>query len=316
MANRLKQLLPLALLSLTAAPQMSGQVYSLDREQMIRYTADNPFERFPDGRPKVPDELLEKMKGMSSEEMLALSRTGYRNQFEDGWQILHPEKNLVGRAVTVQAMPTRPDVAGVAQENWQAAHQSRLSHQTAIDMLEKGDVLVMDAAGVEFGGVVGDNLCYYIMTKTGNGFVMDGAIRDLRGVAPFDMTAYFRAAVPPAIHDLMITGINVPIRIGSATVMPGDVVVGDSEGVYFVPPSQVKELVDTAEITHIHDQWTKMKFDEGKYVSSDIYGRPRDPALIQEYEDYLKEKLGAEKYEQYRQRQQAAPRGAGAPPRQ
>lgn len=316
MTNRFKQLLPLALLSLTAAPQVWGQVYSLDREQMIRYTADNPFERFPDGRPKVPDELLEKMKGMSSEEMLGLNQRGYRNQFEDGWQILHPEKNLVGRAVTVQAMPTRPDVAAVVQENWRASHESRLSHQTAIDMLERGDVLVMDAAGVEFGGVIGDNLAYYIMTKTGAGFVMDGAIRDLRGVEPFGMTGYYRAAVPPAIHDLMITGINVPIRIGSATVMPGDVVVGDSEGVYFIPPSQVEALVDEAEITHIHDQWTKMKFDEGKYISSDIYGRPRDPALIEEYEAYLKEKLGAEKYEQYLQRRQAPPRRAGTPPRQ
>ena len=122
---------------------------------------------------------------------------------------------------------------------------------------------------------IGDNLAYYIMKKTGTGFVIDGAIRDIRGIAPFDMAGYYRAAVPPAIHDLMVTGINVPIRIGNATVMPGDVVFGDPEGVYFIPPSQVQDLVDEADVTHIHDDWTKKKFDEGKYVSTDIYGRPQ-----------------------------------------
>ena len=91
----------------------------------------------------------------------------------------------------------------------------------------------------------------------------------------------------------MVTGINVPVRIGNTTVMPGDVVLGDREGVYFIPPHLVKDVVDEADITHIHDEWTRKKFDEGKYKSSDIYSSPRDPALIKEYEDYLKQKLGA-----------------------
>ena len=78
---------------------------------MIRYTAQNPFERFPDGRPKVPDALLEKLKDMSAEEVLGLNARGYRNQWEAGWQVLHPNKTLVGRAVTLQLMPMRPDVS-------------------------------------------------------------------------------------------------------------------------------------------------------------------------------------------------------------
>jgi len=90
----------------------------------------------------------------------------------------------------------------------------------------------------------------------------------------------------------MLTGINVPVRIGGTTVMPGDLVVGDREGVYFIPPQFAKEVLDRADEIHIHDEWTKKKFAEGKYRSSEIYGSPKDPALKKEYEDYLKKRLG------------------------
>jgi regulator of RNase E activity RraA len=127
-------------------------------------------------------------------------------------------------------------------------------------------------------------------TKTG-GLVVDGAIRDLEGIQNMDMPAYFRSVHPSAISNVMITGINVPVRIGKATVMPGDVVFGDAEGVYFIPPALVEEVVDNADEIHIHDEWTRKKFDEGKYKSSDIYGTPKDPALLAEYKEYLKKRL-------------------------
>jgi regulator of RNase E activity RraA len=301
-------ILAVLLLALAGAPCVWGQVFQLTREQMLQYTAQNPFARFPDGRPKVPDDLLAKLKDMSAEEVLGLSQRGFRNQWEAGWQVLHPQKRLIGRALTLQMMPTRPDVSEVDAAARRAKNLTRLNHQTAIDMLQKDDVLVVDACGAQFGGVIGDNLGFYIMKTTGAGFVIDGAIRDIVGLAPFtDLAGYYRAAVPPAIHDLMVTGINVPVRIGNATVMPGDAVFGDPEGVYFIPPSQVKDLVDEADVTHIHDEWTKKKFEEGKYISSDIYGSPRDPALIREYQDYLKEKLGTQRYEEYMKRRAAQP---------
>lgn len=290
------------LATLFVSTKVSGQVFILTRDQLIQYTAQNPYDRFPDGRPKVPDAILEKVKGLSAEEVLGLAQLGFRNQFEGNWQILHPGRKLVGRAVTLQLMPARPDVADVDQAARKAKGLIRLSHQTAIDVLQPGDVFVVDACGAAFGGVIGDNLAYYIWKTTGTGFVIDGAIRDLEGVTPFEMAGYYRSAMPAAIHDLMVTGINVPVRIGSTTVMPGDVVFGDREGVYFIPPHLVKEVVDVADVTHIHDEWTKRKFDEGKYKSSDIYGSPHDPALIKEYQDYLKQKLGAKAYEEYMKR--------------
>jgi len=142
------------------------------------------------------------------------------------------------------------------------------------------------------GTIVGDNLFYYVMKATnGGGLVVDGSIRDLDGIAKIDMPAYFRSADPTPIGNVMLTGINVPIRIGSVTVMPGDLVVGDREGIYFVPPQFVKEVLDHADETHIHDEWTKKKFDEGKYKSSEIYSSPKDPKLQEEYRGYLKNRL-------------------------
>ena len=271
-----------------------AQIFTLTRDELIQYTAQNPFERFPDGRPKVPDALIERAREMSAEEVFAvLPGKGFRNQYEDGFQVLHPDKRLVGRAFTVQFMPLRPDLDGVINAKAKEAGLGRMYNQVAIDMLQPGDVLVVDLFGQAEGGtIVGDNLFYYIMKATkGAGLVVDGAIRDLDGIAEMDMPAYFRRAHPSAISNVIITGINVPVRIGKATVMPGDLVFGDREGVYFIPPALVQEVVDNADVIHIHDEWTRMKFGEGKYKSREIYGSPTDPALKKEYEEYLKKRL-------------------------
>jgi 4-hydroxy-4-methyl-2-oxoglutarate aldolase len=74
-------------------------------------------------------------------------------------------------------------------------------------------------------------------------------------------------------------------------VMPGDLVFGDPEGVFFIPPQLVTQVVDNADVIHVHDEWTRKKFDEGKYKSSEIYGSPSDPGLKKEYEEYLKRRL-------------------------
>jgi 4-hydroxy-4-methyl-2-oxoglutarate aldolase len=293
--NRMTSLaVSVCLLALLAPTCAQAQLFTLTREQLIEFTAQNPFDRFPDGRPKVPDALIERARGMSAEEVWAvLPGKGFRNQYEDGFQVLHPGKKLVGRAFTVQFMPVRPDIDSVLNSQAKARGVERLNNQFAIDMLQPGDVLVVDLFGKADGGtIVGDNLFYYIMktTRTG-GLVVDGSIRDLEGIFAMDMPAYFRHAHPSAIANVMLTGINIPVRIGNVTVMPGDLVLGDQEGVYFIPPQMVTQIVDNADVIHIHDEWTRKKFDEGKYKSSEIYGSPRDPALKKEYEEYLKKRL-------------------------
>ena len=272
----------------------AAQLIGFSKQQLIDYTAQNPFDRLPDGRPKVPDALIERARDLSSEEVWSVMQAkGYDNQYADGFQVLHPGKTMVGRAFTVQFMPLREDVNGVAQQKSKEATGKRLFNQTAIDMLQPGDVLVVDMFGKKVNGtIVGDNLFFYVNQAThGGGLIVDGSVRDLDGLSEIDMPAYFRAVDPTPIGQVMLTGINVPVRIGGVTVMPGDLVVGDREGVYFVPPQFVKEVLDKADETHIHDEWTKKKFAEGKYKSSEIYGSPSDPKLKQEYEDYLKKRL-------------------------
>ena len=281
-----------ALLATTSA---YAQLYTFSKQELIDYTADSPFDRFPDGRPRVPDSLIERARDLSSEEVWSglEDHKGFRNQYADGFQVLQPGKTMVGRAFTVQFMPLRADVKEIAIKKAKERGLEDLMNQTAIDMLRPGDVLVVDLFGKKVDGtIVGDNLFYYVMKAThSGGLVVDGSVRDLDGIAKIDMPAYFRSVDPTPIGNVMLTGINIPIRIGNVTVMPGDLVVGDREGVYFIPPQLVKAVLDHADEIHIHDEWTKKKFDEGKYKSSEIYGSPKDPKLQQEYREYLKKRL-------------------------
>lgn len=285
-----------ALAVLVTTTLAGAQLFKLTREQLVEITADNPFERFADGRPKVPDALLERAKDLSAEDVWAvLPGKQYRNQYADGFQILHPGTKMAGRAFTAQFMPTRPDIMGMLTANATKAGIGTYTHQYAIDQLQPGDVFVADMFGKKVDGpLVGDNLFYYIYRATkGGGLVVDGSVRDLEGLTSIPMPAYFHHAHPTPIREVMLTGINVPVRIGAATVNPGDLVFGDREGVYFIPPVHVQEILDRADVTKIHDVWTKKKFDEGKYKSRDVYGSPSDPALKKEYEEYLARELAA-----------------------
>src|SRR5215475_7621795 len=294
-ARNLAAILAIAASSAVFTPaKANAQLISFSKQDLIDYTKDNPFDRLADGRPKVPDNLIEQAKGLSSEEVWAvLQEKKYNNQYADGFIVLHPGKPLVGRAFTVQFMPVREDIHEIAEAKAKTHGIPRLMNQTAIDMLQPGDVLVVDLFGKKINGtIVGDNLFYYVMKAThGGGLVVDGSVRDLEGISEIDMPAYFRAVDPTPIGDVMLTGINIPIRIGNTTVMPGDLVVGDREGVYFIPPQFVKETLDRADEIRIHDEWTKKKFDEGRYKSSDIYSTPKDPKLKQDYDEYLKKRL-------------------------
>ncbi len=272
-----------------------GQYFKLSKEQMVELTAKNPYARFDDGRPNVPDEMIEKTRGLSVEEIWGvLPAKQYPNQYEGNWRILHPAKKLVGRAVTAQFMPARPDLNDLVIGDLKRRNYASAAHQWVIDQLRPGDVLVADMFGKEDGGsIVGDNLATAIKSATVNGgLVVDGSIRDLEGIQPIDMGIYFRHAHPSAIREVTLTGYNIPVRIGKATLVPGDVVFGDRTGLYFIPPQFLKEIVDRAEETHIHDEWTKDKFSKGRYKSSDLYPRPKDPALQKEYEEYKRRRLG------------------------
>ena len=285
------------LLFVGACATASAQIATLSREQLMNYTEAWKGARFSDGRPKVDDKLINRLAGVTVEDVwTVLPRSGYNNQFEGGFMVLHPEKRLVGRVVTVQFMPTRPDMKGPNEADAKAKGLRDNGNQRALDVLQEGDVLVADIFGkIEGGTLTGSNLATYVYAVTKRGMIVNGALRDVDGILEINgLNAYFRGMHPtPISQEVMITGINVPVRIGNVTVLPGDVVLGDREGVYFVPPHLVEKVVENADEIHIHDDWTQDKFknETSKYKSTDIYGSPRDPKLKAEYADYLKKKL-------------------------
>jgi 4-hydroxy-4-methyl-2-oxoglutarate aldolase len=270
-------------------------------EQIIKYTPTWTGERFADGRPKVPDSLIQRLKDVqiTSEEaawgpLRIIHR--YEHQWEGGWKILNRNKRLIGRAFTCRFMPGRLEVAKVIEDEARAKDLSQ-HNVRVMDLLQPGDVIVADMAGgrVRDGVFVGDNLAVAIYSRTGNGFVVHGGIRDREGIEPHGFPLYYRGEWPGVFGDLMLTGINVPIQVGEVTVMPGDVVAGDSEGLTFIPPHTVEDIVDNAELYDAIDEWRKEKFlsSGGAIKPSDLYGRigMRDPAMQQECEAYVRNRL-------------------------
>jgi 4-hydroxy-4-methyl-2-oxoglutarate aldolase len=282
------------------APAAKAQLWTWSKDQIVEHTKAWTGERLADGRPKVSDEWLTRAKGISQEEITIPGGRGGGggggySQYEGDWHVLHPEMKMAGRVFTMAFMPARADLDTLILAKAKDKGVQALTNQYALDMLQPGDVLVVDLFGKKEGGtIVGDNLFYYIMRATkGGGLVVDGSFRDLDGIADMPMPCYYRSVHPSALtpSTATLSGINVPVRIGNVTVMPGDLVVGDKEGVSFIPPQNAEAILDRADETHIHDEWTRKKFDEGKYKSSEIYSSPRDPALRQEYQDYLKKRL-------------------------
>ena len=264
---------------------------------MIQFTPQNPYDRFPDGRPMVPDALLDTIRNMKIEIVEAwtlLRREGYPYQYEANWNILVPSKRLVGRSFTVQFMPIRADLDEVIQKKSEGEGLGRMRNQTTIDMLKKNDVIVVDLFGkVEGGTFVGDKLAYYINKTTGTGIIIDGGLFYKDRIEATGMPAYYRGTHPGALTNVMITGINIPLRIGNAVVMPGDVVLGDSEGILFIPPQYVEKIIESVKSQRLRDEWAKKKFDTGKYKSIEIYGR-LSPELQKEYDEFVKQRQSGE----------------------
>ena len=243
------------------------------KENIIFMTPQNPYERFPDGRPHVPDDLLERMKSITSEQAWSiLDREKYFFQFEGNWFQTHPDKILVGRAVTAQMLPYRPDFHDVVQQK--GVSEGRIGGQNSwvIDTLLPGDVMVVDLYGkIREGTFVGDNLSTSVKARTRAGAVIDGGIRDYDGIRELTDVAFFcRGLDPTPIRNTTLAGINIPIRIGNATVLPGDIVLGTPTGVTFIPPHLVKEIVEKGEYVQLRDTFGKMRLGEGKYTPGEI----------------------------------------------
>jgi len=181
---------------------------------------------------------------------------------------------LVGRAVTASFLPHRPDYHDAIQQAGIKEGRGKIGGQNSwiIQQLQLGDVMVVDLLGkIENGTIVGDNLGTAVRTRTRAGIVADGAVRDLPGLEQLtDVNFFVRGFHPTAIADLTLEGINIPVRIGAVTVLPGDVVLGTNTGVIFIPPHLVQEVVETSEAIRVRDEFGKMRLAEGTYTSGEI----------------------------------------------
>ena len=274
------------LLAVTAVAEAQPGV--LTRELLIEYTPEWNGERFPDGRPKVPDAILDRMKHVTLEEAWAVvTGAGFSHQFDDRWLSIHPDQVLVGRALTSQWLPGRPDILRVIEAK--GREQGRIGGTNAwpVDMLQRRDVYVSDHFGLkENGASVGDNVGSAIYARTGNGIVYDGAVRDINGLRELENFTSFVRSYDPSHHvgnasagarlNSTMIGINVPIRIGGALVMPGDVVLGRDGGVIFIPPQLAERVVQSSELTRLRDEFGHQRLRAGVYTAGQIDGRWTD----------------------------------------
>jgi len=245
-------------------------------EELVYYTSEWSGERFDDGRPKVADEILERMRKVSIEEAWGVLRSkGYHTQFDGNWVILHDDEAVVGRALTAQYMPNRPELSDRITEKGQSLGRVGASNSWPIDALQQGDVYVADGFGkVIDGTLIGDNLGNAIYANSGNGVVFDGGSRDMAGLSKIEgFNAFVRGFDPSYLTESMLMGINVPIRIGRATVLPGDVVLAKKTGVLFIPAHLAEEVVDRAEFIMLRDMFGIKMLKQGVYTPGQIDGQ-------------------------------------------
>lgn len=263
------------------------------KEQLIFLTPQWQGERFDDGRPKVPDDILERMKTVSTEEAWGVLRNeGYHNQFEGGWEILHNDVPVVGRALTVQYMPNRPDVSDQIKKKGKTDGRIGSPNSWPIDMLVEGDVYVADGFGkIVDGTLIGDNLGNSIYAKSKNGVVFNASSRDLEGLSKIDgFNAFVRGWHPSFLTEVMLESINAPIRIGAATVLPGDIVLGKAEGVVFIPAHLAEKVVVTSEVVRLRDFFGISKLKQGKYTPGQIDSKWSDE-IEKDFSQWLKEHI-------------------------
>ncbi|WP_138445404.1 RraA family protein [Sinomonas susongensis] len=263
------------------------------REDLLAMTAEWTGERFEDGRPRVPDEVLEELRLATTEHVWSvLWAEGYERQFEGQWRETHPGTPLVGRAVTAQFLPMRPDYDGivVATAN-REGRPTRSNNQNwmVVESLVENDVMVVDIFGKVYEGtVVGDNLGTAVASRTGAGAVIHGGIRDLQGIRRLENVNIFHRGVDPTpIRNVTLGGMNIPVRIGGATVLPGDVVLGTPTGVIFIPPQLAAKAAAASADTRNRDRFGKLRLAERRYTSSQIDVATWEDGVEADYQAWL-----------------------------
>ncbi len=300
----------LIILSLLSVICIQAQHLGATPDMVKAYTSNWTGERFADGRPKVSDIVLESLESATLEQIWGfLGRKGFRNQVEKDWIILKPGETMIGRVVTAQFMPSRPDLDSLVRKMGREENRSQKggTNLWPIDILTKGDIYVADGFGkIKDGTLIGSSLGNAIIGKTGKGVIFYGSVRDMQELKDTKgFNAWVKGHDPSYIRDMTPTAINTPIRIGQVTVFPGDVVFANEYGVVFIPAYLVEELAKSSTLVGLRDEFERFLLQQNKYPSGQIHGDWSDeiknefrawfakypkqvPVTKQEIEDYLK----------------------------
>ena len=308
----MKKTITVSLLILLTISFTIAQNVGSSPEYIKALTPEWTGERLPDGRPKVSDNILARLKNISLEEAWGVLRNkGFMNQFEGDWQIINPDSAMTGRVVTAQYMPLRPDLEKYIKQQGKSEKRAQQggTNSWPIDILTNGDVYVADSYGkIADGTLIGDNLGNSIYARSQRGVIFYGSVRDVEGLSEIKgFNGWIKGSDPSFIYQMMLTSINAPVRIGRATVLPGDVVLAKKHGVIFIPAYLVEDLVITSEVTALRDEFGHQRLREKKYLPGQIDSQWTEeikkdfldwlnkypgklPMSKKELDDYLKER--------------------------
>jgi len=294
-----KCIIPLTVIVLLLNSRSMAQGVGASQEYIKALTAEWKGERFKDGRPKISDNLLERLKNITLEEVWAeLINLGYHNQFEGDWQLIDEKESstMTGRAVTAQFMPSRPDLENqvidqgkVEGRNW----QQRRTVSWAISTLVEGDIYVADGYGkTSYGTVIGSNLGNGVYARSKRGVVVFGNVRDMEGLRAIEgFNGWVKGSDPSYMRKTLLTNINTPIRIGKATVLPGDAVLAKKDGIVFIPAHLVEEIILKGEVTDLFDIYGQQRIMEKKYSAGEI-DSVWSEEIKQDFKDWIEDYQG------------------------
>ena len=239
--------------------------------------------------PRISAETLATLKRVSTATISAqLLKRGYVQMFLHGLLPLRPDLRMAGQAVTLRFIPAREDLA--RDEQMAAGEFNNLTNKQriAVETVGPDEVLVIDARNDTRAATLGNILVGRIKARGAAGIVTDGAFRDSPGIKEIDLPTFARGQNPNISFTVHYAAdINVPIACAGVAVIPGDVIVGDAEGVIVIPAAIAAEVARDG-----LEQERKEEFIYNKIVGgASIVGTyPPDASTLAEYEAWKKTK--------------------------
>lgn len=261
----------------TRLPAFSAQPVVDDRQRAEAWGSREAAGLPAEEEFELTDELVAELRRVSVATLSSqLRKRGYDQLSIDGVVTNQPGRQVIGRARTLRFVPAREDLFRDHGGGYNAQKQ-------AFDALDSGDVLVIEARGERGSGTVGDILALRAQVRGAAGIVTDGGVRDWDAVAELDIPTFSGGAHPAVLGRRHVPwDSDITVACGGASVQPGDLIVGDDDGVLVIPPSLVTEVLDAAIEQEAREQWIAERVAEGAAVEG-LY--PLTGDWLKRYED-------------------------------